>query len=327
MRMGNEMAGEWEQNREAVEALETMELRDLSAMAREHANDGVDGQDQGQQCDEEEDEKATALAVLLGDMVAYLSSKVDVNDLDIVSFSLHHLFCGFDSLYRVMLPSFVVSLTPESGRETDVEFEQLRPRTWIQLQALRQVLRRMEPLCQLLSEAGECILGQLGYSGGSEGGKTDETEGTHGEYTDGMLARIAAHEAVEQAELDSEQNLLYVVSSEGIEQALRDLVAILACWQQRYRDLPSFRSLLYTLFPTVPLLLQPDAPFTQLLECASTLFGDILPAFQALSPGDDEAVIMLLFDLLQQIDLVAVECKTLLELLHMLLERYAVAMI
>jgi hypothetical protein len=101
--------------------------------------------------------------------------------------------------------------------------------------------------------------------------------------------------------------------------ALRDMAVILTGWQQRYRNLPSFKMLLCELFPTVPLAISPDTSFMLLLDHASILFGDILPAFQALSPGDNEAIIMLLFDFLQQTDLLAIQFKTILELLDTLI--------
>ena len=277
-----------------VEAEETVELPG-------RATDGDNGR--------------AALAALLGHIVAYLSDRVDVNDLDIVSFSLHHLFCDFDALYRVLLPSFARSLAAETGEATDDHCGQLQPRTWMQALAVRQVVRRMSPLCQLLSEAGESILSHLGYEredGGNEEDRASEAVSSHGTSADDRLVDGGARE--------NGLEPLYGTDSEGIEQALHDLAATLMRWRQQYSDLPSFRSLLYILFPTVPLPLQPDTPFTQLLAYACTLFGDILPAFHALAPGDEEAVIMLLLDLLQQLDLLAMIGETLLQLFAVLLQ-------
>ncbi len=344
MRMRQERDGKGMWQREVIEAVDTVELHGEAVMTPEQANGGGNVQEQGHEYEQpydveesELEEQGAALAVLLGQMVAYLSSKVDVNDLDIVSFSLHHLFCGFDSLYRVLLPSFVVSLASEAGEETDAHSGQIHPMTWLQLQSLRQVIHRMLPLCQLLSEAAMRILGQLGYgreSSENEGSeesqenkwsRTERATSLHETHGDEGIAHADKHRAEEWTE--SEQDILYMAASTGIEQALRDLAASLMCWQQQYHGLPSFRSQLFALFPTMPLPLQPDAPFMQLLEYASALFGDIVPAFQALSPGDDEAVILLLFDLLQQIDLLALECETLLELFTLLLKHLMVAAI
>ena len=329
--MSDGVNGGWEQERKAREAGEAEETVELRAQA----GDGDKTQEQERRGDGAEDERAVALAILLGQMVAYLSGKVDVDDLDIVSFSLHHLFCNLDSLYRLLLPSFAAALATESGKATDADGGRLLPRIWIGLQDVLLAARRMVPLCQLLSEAGESILGQLGYGQGRRGrwedgkneeGRTDRAGYPDGTFADGQLARVEAQEGRERA-VESERDILYGAVSEGIEQALRDLAAMLICWQQRYRGLPSFRSLLYTLFPTVPLPLQPDTPFTRLLAYACTLFGDIVPAFHALSPGDEEAVIMLLFDLLQQIDLLAAECETVLQLFTSLRQHDVVATI
>jgi hypothetical protein len=201
------------------------------------------------------------------------------------------------------------------------------------LQDVLLAARRMLPLCQLLSEAGESILGQLGYGrhiqrkdGKNEEGRADAAGRPDGTFADEQPARVEAQEGRERTAEDR-QDILYGAVSEGVEQALHDLAAMLICWQQRYWNLPTFRSLLYTLFPTMPLPLQPDTPFTRLLAYACTLFGDIVPAFHALSPGDEEAVIMLLFDLLQQIDLLAVECETLLQLFAILRQRDLLAAI
>src|SRR5579883_257687 len=317
MAMSDGMNGGWEQERKAREAGEAEETVELRA----EAGDGKE-----RRCDGAEDERAVALAILLGQMVAYLSGKVDVDDLDIVSFSLHHLFCNLDSLYRLLLPSFAAALAAESERATDADGERLPPRIRVGLQDVLLAARQMLPLCRLLSEAGESTLGQLGYGrhipgtwedGKHEEGRTDAAGRPDEAFADEQLARVEAQEDRERA-AESERDILYGAVSEGVEQALHDLAAMLICWQQRYRNLPSFRSLLYTLFPTTPLSLQPDTLFTQLLAYGCTLFGDIVPAFHALSPGDEEAVIMLLFDLLQQVDLLAVQCETLLQLFTML---------
>lgn len=300
---------------------------------------------------EQEDTDGTAgLAVLLGYLVAYLCSKVDVDDLDVLSFSLHHLFCCVDSLYRTALPSLATSLAPNQTDAGVIEHEEneregesaYRPQTWIQLQALKQTIRRMQPLCQLLNDAGERILGSLGYAeqtGADETHKphepldeTDRSGEAASKRSDGIHLQDGASATERESEHDEQGSgyagyVGYATSSESIERALRDLVVILTAWQQRYRNLPSFKALLCELFPTIPLSISPDTSFMQLLDNASTLFGDILPAFQAISTGDDEAVIMLLFDFLQQTDLLAIQFKMILELLNMLIEQCTIVII
>src|SRR5947209_2180387 len=45
------------------------------------------------------------LAIVLGQLVAYFSGRADVDDLDVLSFSLHHLFCRVHFLYQEALPN------------------------------------------------------------------------------------------------------------------------------------------------------------------------------------------------------------------------------
>ncbi|HLI07784.1 MAG TPA: hypothetical protein VKV40_14530 [Ktedonobacteraceae bacterium] len=312
---------------DAVELLETVKLRGPGTGEQVNGGESMwECKQQGEVEEDEQEERGAALAVLLGRMVAYLSGRAAMDELDTVNFGLHHLFCGLDSLYRVLLPSFVASLALEAGEEMDAHSEQLRPLIWLRLQEMRQVVRRMLPLCQLLSEVGECILGQLGYSRegrAGEGGADNREDRAALQQKEYAAGRAEGHEAGEQEE--SERDTLNVADVERGEQALQNLAASLMCWQQRYYDLPPFRARLYTLFPTIPVPLQPDTPFRRLLEYAITLFGDILPAFHALSTDDDAAVVLLLFDLLQQVDLLAVDCETLLALFHLLFQQRLVA--
>src|SRR6266487_6511363 len=47
---------------------------------------------------------AAGLSIILGQMVAYFSGRAHVDDMDVLSFSLHHLFCHLDYLYHTVLP-------------------------------------------------------------------------------------------------------------------------------------------------------------------------------------------------------------------------------
>src|ERR1700694_1941040 len=46
------------------------------------------------------------LAIILGQLVAYFTNRAHIDDLDVLSFSLHHLFCRVDFLYNITLPAF-----------------------------------------------------------------------------------------------------------------------------------------------------------------------------------------------------------------------------
>src|SRR3989442_3460696 len=48
---------------------------------------------------------AAGLGIILGQLVAYFSDHADADDLDVLSFSLHHLFCHTDRLFQVAFPT------------------------------------------------------------------------------------------------------------------------------------------------------------------------------------------------------------------------------
>jgi hypothetical protein len=60
-----------------------------------------------------------------------------------------------------------------------------------------------------------------------------------------------------------------------------------------------------------------------MLDSAGAIFGDILPSFQALAAGDDDAVATLLFDLMHQADQLLAQYDAVLEPLHALIEQFA----
>ena len=55
------------------------------------------------------DQSVAGLSVILGQMVAYFRNRVNVDDLDVLNFSLHHLFCRIDYLYITALPELLSS--------------------------------------------------------------------------------------------------------------------------------------------------------------------------------------------------------------------------
>lgn len=80
----------------------------------------------------------------------------------------------------------------------------------------------------------------------------------------------------------------------------------------------------FSLFATtIPTLIQIDEAFSIMLDCAGAIFGDILPGFQAVSEGDDDAIATLLFDLVHQSDQLLAQFDAALELLHTLIEQFA----
>src|SRR5712692_266425 len=98
---------------------------------------------------------AAGLSVLLGQVVTYFSGRAQADDLDVLSFSLHHLFCGVDYVYRTALPE-LMSVSPTVSIEpAEMEIDDLlrQQHIWTKLRAMKHTMNRLEPLCNLLNDA------------------------------------------------------------------------------------------------------------------------------------------------------------------------------
>lgn len=248
---------------------------------------------------------AAGLSVLLGQMVAYFSGRAHVDDLDVLSFSLHHLFCHVDYLYQTVLPELLgkANAPMPAGNQTITGDLLQRQRTWSQLRIIKHTINRMEPLCTLLSDATSCILDAL-----------DRTSITTPVVEDEMFSNVTAGD---------EQDWLQALNQERWEHALATLTESLSFWQQSYSQLAQFGQHFASAVSAVPALLQLDDVFNVLLDSTGAIFCDILPDFQAISVGDDDAVTTLLFDLMQQADQLLVQFDKTLEPLHDLIEHFS----
>src|SRR5438067_10775226 len=63
------------------------------------------------------------LAVILGQLVAYFYNRAHIDDLDVLSFSLHHLFCRIDHLYETALPRLAALSQSEARPGAPNEYE------------------------------------------------------------------------------------------------------------------------------------------------------------------------------------------------------------
>lgn len=240
----------------------------------------------------------TGLSVILGQMLTCLRNRAYADDLDVLNFSLHHLFCRVDYLYRSVLPD-LLAVSPAPISE-EARFEDLlrHQHIWTKLRTIKHTLNRLEPLVHLLSDAAECVLDMLDMTGGEE------------------LTR-------KQSDRSNAQDWLDTLSQEHSDQALTSLMESLASWQENYNDLTLFVDHFSLFATTIPTLIQIDEAFTIILDCAGAIFGDILPGFQAISEGDDDAIATLLFDLIHQSDQLLAQCDSVLEPLHTLIEQFA----
>jgi hypothetical protein len=243
------------------------------------------------------------LAVLVGQIAAYFNGRADGDDVDVVSFSLHHLFCRVDNLYRTALPDLLTtSMDVEDGQamaDTTHDNYQL----WLKLRAIKGALSQVEPLCHLLNTVTEHMLDALDMTSIA----TSESQDT--------LPRISMH--------GEGSEWLQSLNQERCEHALSALTESLSLWQESYSQMMPFVEHFAQIETRIPTLERLDETFSIILDCAGAIFGDIVPGFQAISANDDEAVCTLLFDLMQQADQLQMQLDRLVEPLQSLIERFA----
>jgi len=245
----------------------------------------------------------TGLSTMLVQITATLRNRANTADIDVLNFSLHHLFSRIDYLYRTVLPE-LLSVSPAPITEESRLDDLLRHQhIWTKLRTIKQTLNRLEPLCHLLGNATECTLDVL-----------DRTSGA-------TSPQQASQAAVSHR--GNEQDWLQTLNHERLEQAMTTVMESLSTWQEQYNDLTLIVDHFVHLVPTIPELIQLDETFTILLDCTGAIFGDILPGFQAISEGDDDAVATLLFDLMHQSDQLLAQCDAALEPLHALIAQFA----
>jgi hypothetical protein len=252
-----------------------------------------------------------ALAVILGQLVGYFTGRADVDDLDVLSFSLHHLFCRVDFLFRRALPSLMEGTMSRETAQIPGNSALSRQNTWNQLHTINRTLDRMEPLCHLLSDATECILDAFDISsammlmGGNEQPSVSPLQ--------------------TEQEVNDEQNWLHIVDQERWEKALATITESLVSWEGYYHKATSFAVKFAHMPGIAPSTLpQLDSAFATLLDSAGAIFGDILPSFRTISTADDATIAALLFDLMQQSDQLLVQFETTLEPLNILLQHFSI---
>lgn len=245
------------------------------------------------------------LAIILGQLVTYFTNRAHIDDLDVLSFSLHHLFCRVDFLYNKALPALATWTLATQTRPMGHAGPDTRQRqqVWAQLQTINRALDRMEPLCHLLSDATECILESY-----------DLTSDTI------PLADVGNLQG--QDESINEKGWLQIIDAERWEQAFGAVTQHLLSWQQQHNTLPTFTSQFAHLLPATPTLPELDAAFATILDNAGAIFGDILPGFRAILSADESMVAALLYDLMQQSDQLLVKFDTTLEPMNTLIKYY-----
>jgi hypothetical protein len=259
------------------------------------------------------------LTIMLTQIEAYFSREASSHDLEAISFSLRHLFSRVDFLYRQALPEleqWTTHASSEKNRETV-----LHQQVWLHLQTVNRTLDRMAPLCHLLSDVIECLLDTLDNE--EVWLRTFEEEET--------LLLQQVQEPTRKLEVPPTSRLTKAVSEPAAndgeiwEHSVATLMDRLLIWQEQHHKLASFLQQFGQPTLATSSLNELDTAFAILLDSAGAIFGDILPNFRLVGPGDKEEISALLFDLMQQSDQMLVQFEVTLEPLTSLLRHFAAA--
>ena len=254
-------------------------------------------------CDDSVPARA-ALSALLENVTGYFAGRADADDSDALKFCLQHLFGQVDYLYRSALAAILENAIVMQGQQPFLEVILQEQHIWTHLRAVKFSISRVELLCHLLNNVAERLLDELDVT---------STAAT-AEERDTMPRLLLPEEGtVWQPSLDQER----------WEQALRALMTSLGQWHEQYESLAAFAAQFAHIVPAIPALPRIDETFSVLLDCAGAIFGDIVPGFQAISANDDDAVCVLLLDLMQQSDQLQAQFDRVIEPLHALIERFA----
>ncbi len=227
-----------------------------------------------------------SLLILLQRLHDYFRGRAQQGDIDTLVFCLHHLYKCMDALYLHTLPS-LTRLT--SQKNITHATRAVHHAIWEQLQAVLLLLERIESHCHLLLSA--------------------------------TTAMIATLDTTEDAAFSAEVPTTYV-GTEQWQRAYETLSQALHAWQEQRKTHLSFATAF--VFVSVAFLSHVDAALALLFDSANAIFGDIIPDIQLVAQGDDEVVATLLFDLMQQNDLLLIQMSKLIEPIQQLTKHYAV---
>ncbi|MBV9229543.1 MAG: hypothetical protein JOZ18_09545 [Chloroflexi bacterium] len=236
------------------------------------------------------------LASIFERLRAYLGARADAQDIEILSFSLHHLFCSIDILFQRALTQLTASTS--QVREPQKDLRALYS-GWVYLRQITCLLERIEALCQLLNGAATSILTALNATS--------------------SMAKIADAQTVD---LGNEQNWYHSAAQEQWGQVAAIITECLSNWLECHESHLSFTTRFANLAAIIPALTHTDSAFDLLLENVCAIFGDVLQDFQAIALGDDEATATLLLDLMQKADQLLYQINILLGALHELIKQY-----
>lgn len=238
--------------------------------------------------------ESLGLFVLMTRLKAILGDRAETQELEVIHFCLQHFFLCIDKMYQNLLPQ-LMSCSARRIEQPQEEREIIsRHALWSSLSATIAVLQRLDGVTLLLRQV--------------------------------FLSLLSAIDINQEIELmpDDERHRWWqhVVTEEQWEQAFRKLAARLDDWQKIHRRRLSFTIQFAPLLGVIPTIVEMDGAFEQLLNSACSLFGEVLPGFQAIAMGDVGGMATLCWDLLQKIDQSIRQYTILLSSLEKLLKHY-----
>jgi hypothetical protein len=285
------------------------------AVRTRYAQQGIDASN------EQESADSAWLAIILEQLNLYFGSRAWPQDIEILGFSLHHLFHCVNILYEVALTD---PIEPSEG-QTSASITSIPPITkqaipaedliyyhgiWTQLRSIKTTIERIDALCQLLN--------------GALTGLLDAFDVCDNPYTSrSMIEQTTRLRPLHNSPVALENTSAAGASQQSWNHAHTVLTERLIDWQEYQDHYHTFTDQFSDLITTIPSLAQMERAFDFLLENIHTIFGEVLLDFQAVSTGDDDAAVAtLLLDLMQKADLVLLHIDALLDPLRILIKHY-----
>ncbi len=253
------------------------------------------------------------LRLMLEQLVSYFQHCANSDDNDTLIFGLCHLFSHVDTLYCETLPALTTITHTRATSATMKTRIIFRYALWTHLQQMQQHIERIESLCHLLNRTLPRLLSVLDSSDTiyrPNDSMQDDTKRWQQAY-ELLTGRLNAWQE------HNEQRLTFASS---VMQHASDSASVASVNSSSEHVSDTTRDSSFTTMR--PLLTRIDASLILVLDSAGAMYGDIIPDFQSVSHGDDEVVATLLFDLMQQADLLLIQCDTLLGPLQDLIRHY-----
>jgi len=300
--------GQKTQNIQNIQDIQNIQEESISPKIEEHSKD-----------DNEQAIALSGLTLMLERLVAYFQQRAASDDRETLVFCLHHLFHHVDELYCETLPALATithtrtaSLASSpSSLKTRIGF---RYALWTRLQEMQQHIERVESLCHLLNRTVPrllCILDMPGepqnnrHSSNGSMSPEDDTERWQHAYE--LLTRRLNTWQERNGERLS-------FASDTTQHPDKTSNSGLSVTTSEVSNLSSSA--------IQPVLSKIDGALMLVFDSAGAIFGDIVPDFQIVARGDDEVVATLLFDLMQQGDLLLIQCDALFGPIQDLIRHY-----